>query len=98
MSTRNRLFQPQIRRLLGSVATVAIGSVIAFTGTADAQKKAPAAKAAPAEAKPAAASRSYATDLAGKFAWGMNPEQVMDLVQKQIEEKFLARVQNEKEA
>lgn len=98
MSTRNRLFQPQIRRLLGSVATVAIGSVIAFTGAADAQKKAPAAKAAPAEAKPAAASRSYATDLAGKFAWGMNPEQVMDLVQKQIEEKFLARVQNEKEA
>jgi hypothetical protein len=95
VSTRNRRFPSLIRH----VVTVAAGAALVVgASSVTAQKKAaPAAKPAPAAAKAPGNSRSY-VELGGKFTWGMSPDDVMGLIEKEIAGKFQTRIETEKEA
>lgn len=94
MSTRNRLFQPLARHLLTVSASAAL---LLSVGPAAGQKKGAAAKPAAAPKEASAASRSF-VELGGKFKWGMSPDEVMDLIEKELEAKFQPRIAGEKEA
>ncbi|HNN97071.1 MAG TPA: hypothetical protein PKI03_32605 [Pseudomonadota bacterium] len=94
VTTRNRPFPSLARRLVTVTASAAL---IVGAGSVAAQKKAaPAAKPAPAKEEKKG-SRTY-VELGGKFQWGMSPEEVMGLIEKEIAAKFQPKIESEKEA
>ncbi len=88
-------------RLLGagsSLLPAVVVSLASFSPShliCPADAKAPPAAAAKPAAKPAADRSRSVSELAGKFKWGMSPEDVMGTIQAEIELKYKPKIQAE---